>query len=143
MRRLGTRGAVSRALAVLCGQFTAAEARAVAGATLHDLRGLMHASMLVREPAGRYAMHELGQFAAEKLAQDAAAAQLAQGEVADHGWQALEPARLCRLDALRVGPETRGFLATAFAVLAAALLLVDRGELEQAVELAAFAFRPV
>ena len=56
-------------LALFRGGFLAEAAFAVAGATLAVLRALCDQSLLQREPAGRYTVHELvRRFAAEKLA---------------------------------------------------------------------------
>ena len=67
--------AVVQALSVFRGGFAIATAREVAEATLRDLRVLSDTSLLERVPGKRYTMHPLlQQYAAEKLAQDPAAA---------------------------------------------------------------------
>jgi predicted ATPase/DNA-binding SARP family transcriptional activator len=56
-------------LSVFRGGFAAAEARAVAGATLQDLRALVEKSLLRADGRGRFIMHELvRQYAGERLA---------------------------------------------------------------------------
>ncbi|MCB9433673.1 MAG: AAA family ATPase [Ardenticatenaceae bacterium] len=57
-------------LAFFQGGFTLEAAQAVTGATATDLRQLMHKSLLSRNEAGRFEIHELvRQFAVEKLAE--------------------------------------------------------------------------
>jgi serine/threonine protein kinase/predicted ATPase/DNA-binding SARP family transcriptional activator len=59
---------VFRKLSAFRGGFTAHAGEQVAGATLLELRGLVHKSLLGRERTGRYEIHELlRQYAAEKL----------------------------------------------------------------------------
>jgi len=70
--------AVMQALSVFRGGFAREAAQQVAGASLRELRSLVDRSLLQRDPAGRYGIHELlRQYAAEKLrkvpAEDAAA----------------------------------------------------------------------
>jgi tetratricopeptide (TPR) repeat protein len=62
--------AVMQALSVFRGGFGREAAQQVTGATLRELRALVDKSLLQRDPAGRYGMHELlRQYAAEKLGQ--------------------------------------------------------------------------
>lgn len=62
---------ILRRLTVFRGGFQREAAAAVAGATLADLAALLMKSLLRRNGAGRYELHELvRQFAAEQLAQD-------------------------------------------------------------------------
>jgi predicted ATPase/DNA-binding CsgD family transcriptional regulator len=62
--------AVFARLSVFRGGFERQAAQAVAGASLRDLRSLLHKALLYRAPNGRYEIHELlRQFAAEKLAE--------------------------------------------------------------------------
>jgi predicted ATPase/DNA-binding CsgD family transcriptional regulator/Flp pilus assembly protein TadD len=62
--------AVFARLSVFRGGFERQAAQTVAGASLRDLRSLLHKALLYRAPNGRYEIHELlRQFAAEKLAQ--------------------------------------------------------------------------
>lgn len=57
-------------MSIFRGGFTRAAAQAVAGATLHDLQGLVNKSLLTLKADGRYDIHELlRQFAAEKLSE--------------------------------------------------------------------------
>jgi tetratricopeptide (TPR) repeat protein len=63
---------VFQALSVFRGGFTREAAQRVAGATLRELRSLVDKSLLQREPAGRYGIHELlRQYASEQLGQAA------------------------------------------------------------------------
>ena len=60
--------AVMQALSVFRGGFTREAAQKVTGATLRELRALVDKSLLGRDPAGRYGIHELlRQYAAEQL----------------------------------------------------------------------------
>ncbi|HSR31205.1 MAG TPA: protein kinase [Anaerolineae bacterium] len=60
--------AVMQALSVFRGGFSREAAHQVADATLHELRSLVDKSLLGRDPAGRYRIHELlRQYAADKL----------------------------------------------------------------------------
>ncbi|MBN1934256.1 MAG: AAA family ATPase, partial [Anaerolineae bacterium] len=62
-----------RGVSVFRGGFTCDAARAVIGVSLQVLLGLLRKSWLQRDAAGRYRMHALlQQYAADKLAQDAA-----------------------------------------------------------------------
>jgi tetratricopeptide (TPR) repeat protein len=62
--------AVFARLSVFRGGFERQAAQTVAGASLRDLRSLLHKALLYRAPNGRYEIHELlRQFAAEKLAE--------------------------------------------------------------------------
>jgi predicted ATPase len=57
-------------LSVFRGGFTREAAQAVTGASLRDLMGLVDKSILERNPAGRFGIHELlRQYAAERLGQ--------------------------------------------------------------------------
>jgi predicted ATPase len=59
---------VIRALSVFRGGFTRVAAQEVTGASLRELRALVDKSLLQRDPAGRYGIHELlRQYAEEKL----------------------------------------------------------------------------
>jgi len=61
---------VFRGLSVFRGGFTRQAAQQVTGASLRDLMTLVDKSLLQRDPAGRYGIHELlRQYAAEKLGQ--------------------------------------------------------------------------
>jgi predicted ATPase/predicted Ser/Thr protein kinase len=60
--------AVMQALSVFHGGFTRQAATEVTGASLRELRSLVDKSLLQRDPAGRYGIHELlRQYAADKL----------------------------------------------------------------------------
>lgn len=60
------------AFSVFRGGFTAEAAHEITGANLRDLMGLTNKSLLLRDPTGRYHLHELlKQFSAEKLAENA------------------------------------------------------------------------
>jgi len=62
--------AVMQALSVFRGGFDREAAQQVTGAALRELRALVDKSLLQRDPAGRYGIHELlRQYAAEKLGQ--------------------------------------------------------------------------
>jgi predicted ATPase/DNA-binding CsgD family transcriptional regulator len=62
--------AVLARLSVFRGGFERQAAQTVAGASLRDLRNLLHKALVYRAPNGRYEIHELlRQFAAEKLAE--------------------------------------------------------------------------
>ena len=59
------------AFSVFRGGFSAEATHEIAGATLHDLMGLLNKSLLQRDPNGRFHLHELlKQFSAEKLAEN-------------------------------------------------------------------------
>ncbi len=59
---------VFRGLSVFRGGFTREAAQQVTGATLRDLMGLTDKSLIQRDPAGRYGIHELlRQYAEERL----------------------------------------------------------------------------
>jgi predicted ATPase len=61
---------VFQALSVFRGGFAREAAQQVAGASLRELRSLVDKSLLQRDPAGRYGIHELlRQYAAEQLGQ--------------------------------------------------------------------------
>jgi predicted ATPase len=60
--------AVMQALSVFRGGFTRQAATEVTGASLRELRALVDRSLLQRDPAGRYGIHELlRQYAADRL----------------------------------------------------------------------------
>jgi predicted ATPase/DNA-binding SARP family transcriptional activator len=73
-------GEVFQRLSVFRGGFTGEAAREVAGASLHELRGLLGKSFLERGANGRYEVHELlRSYAAEKLDRSPDESQAARG----------------------------------------------------------------
>jgi predicted ATPase len=72
---------VFQRLSVFRGGFRREAAQRVAGASLRELRALVDRSLLGRDPAGRYGIHELlRQYAAKQLGQAPAAESAARGQ---------------------------------------------------------------
>jgi len=89
------------ALSVFQGGLTLEAARAVAQATLHDLRALLSSSLLQRTPGGRYEVHELlRQYAEGKLEASPAEAEVARDRHSAYYLAALE-----RWESALKGPE--------------------------------------
>jgi tetratricopeptide (TPR) repeat protein len=84
---------VMEALSVFRGDFTREAAQQVACATLRELRALVDKSLLQRDPAGRYEIHELlRQYAADKLHRAGRPSQVGDGVAAQPAEQAIQEA---------------------------------------------------
>ncbi|MFN2130426.1 MAG: ATP-binding protein, partial [Anaerolineae bacterium] len=97
----GRQQQVLAGLSVFRGGLTLEAARAVADATLHDLRALLSSSLLQRTPGGRYEVHELlRQYAEGRLEATPAEAEAARERHSAYYLAALE-----RWEAALKGPE--------------------------------------